>query len=59
MKSRLIDSGMDAFVRTVAKDGKQLHRVRIGPFYDAKALRDAQSRLSQSGLGYLVIKVQS
>lgn len=59
MKSRLIDSGMDAFVRTVAKDGKQLHRVRIGPFYDAKALRAAQTRLSQSGLGYLVIKVQS
>lgn len=59
MKSRLVSSGMDAFIRTVPKDGKQWHRVRVGPFYDAKTLRDAQTRLGQSGLGYLVIKVQS
>lgn len=59
MKTRLVQSGMDAFIRTVPKDGKQWHRVRIGPFYDANSLREAQSKLSQSGLGYLVIKVQS
>lgn len=59
MKNKLRQSGMDAFIRTVPKDGKQLHRVRIGPFYDAQSLREAQSRLAQSGLGYLVIKVQS
>ncbi len=59
MKNKLVQSGMDAFIRTIPKDGKQLHRVRIGPFYDAKSLRDAQSRLAQSGMGYLVIKVQS
>lgn len=59
MKNQLVQSGMDAFIRTVPKDGKMLHRVRIGPFYDADTLRAAQNRLAQSGLGYLVIKVKS
>lgn len=59
MKSRLVNSGMDAFIRVSQKDGRPLHRVRIGPFYDTESLRQAQSRLGQSGLGYLVIKVQS
>lgn len=59
MQSSLRNSGMDAFIHKVRKEGKLLHRVRIGPFYDSGNLRDAQQRLSQSGLGYLVIKVQS
>lgn len=59
LKNKLIQSGMDAFIRTVPKNGKQWHRVRIGPFYDGKKLLEAQNRLSRGGLGYLVIKVQS
>lgn len=59
MQNSLRNSGMDAFIHKVRKDGKLLHRVRIGPFYSSDNLRNAQQRLSQSGLGYLVIKVQS
>ncbi|MEM7256641.1 MAG: SPOR domain-containing protein [Pseudomonadota bacterium] len=59
MQNNLRNSGMDAFIHKVRKDGKLLHRVRIGPFYDSGNLRSAQQRLSQSGMGYLVIKVQS
>jgi len=59
MQNSLRNSGMDAFIHKVRKDGKLLHRVRIGPFYNSDNLRNAQQRLSQSGLGYLVIKVQS
>ncbi len=59
MQNSLRNSGMDAFIHKVRKDGKLLHRVRIGPFYSSNNLRQAQQRLSQSGMGYLVIKVQS
>ncbi len=59
MQNNLRSSGMDAFIHKVRKDGKLLHRVRIGPFYNAENLRKAQQRLSQGGMGYLVIKVQS
>jgi len=59
MKERLTQSGMDAFVRTVAIDGQAWHRVRIGPFYDSDALHTAQTKLGRNGISYLVIKVQS
>lgn len=59
MKERLTQSGMDAFVRTVAIDGKSWHRVRIGPFYDSETLHSAQTKLGRNGISYLVIKVQS
>ncbi len=59
MKDRLTQSGMDAFVRTVAIDGQSWHRVRIGPFYDSDTLHTAQTKLGRNGISYLVIKVQS
>ena len=59
MQNNLRSAGMDAFIHKVRKDGKLLHRVRIGPFYNSDNLRQAQQRLSQGGMGYLVIKVQS
>jgi cell division septation protein DedD len=59
MKERLTQSGMDAFVRSVAIDGKSWHRVRIGPFYDSDSLYNAQTKLGRNGISYLVIKVQS
>ena len=59
LRQRLNTSGMDAFIKSVAIDGKQWHRVRIGPFYDSQSLNSAQTRLGQSGISYLVIKVQS
>lgn len=59
MQRELNRTGLDAFVRTVAINGKQWHRVRIGPFYDADSLYQAQTRLGRSGISYLVIKVQS
>ncbi|OED40971.1 hypothetical protein AB833_10790 [Chromatiales bacterium (ex Bugula neritina AB1)] len=59
LREQLQVSGMDAFVRTVAIEGKKWHRVRIGPFYDSDNLYNAQTRLGRSGISYLVIKVQS
>lgn len=59
MKERLTQSGMDAFVRSVAIDGQSWHRVRIGPFYDSDSLYNAQTKLGRNGISYLVIKVQS
>lgn len=59
MQEQLVSAGMDAFVKTVAIDGKNWHRVRIGPFYDSDSLYTAQTRLGRSGISYLVIKVQS
>ena len=59
MQDQLVSAGMDAFVKSVAVDGKQWHRVRIGPFYDSESLYTAQTRLGRSGISYLVIKVQS
>jgi len=59
LQQRLRSSGMDAFVRSVAIEGRQWHRVRIGPFYDSDTLYKAQTRLGRNGISYLVIKVQS
>lgn len=59
LQARLNQSGMDAFIKKVAIEGKQWHRVRIGPFYDSRSLNTAQNKLGRSGIGYLVIKVQS
>lgn len=59
MQEKLKNSGMDAFIRTVAIEGKKWHRVRIGPFYDSNNLYNAQTKLGRSGVSYLVIKVQS
>jgi len=59
LRAKLNQSGMDAFIKKVAVNGKQWHRVRIGPFYDSRSLNTAQTRLGRSGISYLVIKVQS
>ena len=59
LRQRLNSSGMEAFIKKVAIDGKQWHRVRIGPFYDSQSLNTAQTRLGRNGISYLVIKVQS
>jgi len=59
LRRKLNQSGMDAFIKKVAIDGKQWSRVRIGPFYDQRSLDSAQTRLGRSGISYLVIKVQS
>ena len=49
---------MDAFINNIAIEGKQWHRVRLGPFYDSQSLYSAQNRLGRSGISYLVVKVQ-
>ena len=59
LQRQLNQSGMDAFVKKVAIEGKQWHRVRIGPFYDSRSLNTAQTKLGRNGISYLVIKVQS
>jgi len=59
MQDQLKNAGMEAFVKTAAIEGKQWYRVRIGPYYDSDELYNAQTRLSRSGISYLVIKVQS
>ena len=59
LQRQLNQSGIDAFIKKVAIEGKQWHRVRIGPFYDSRSLDTAQSRLGRTGISYMVIKVQS
>lgn len=59
LRRRLNQSGMDAFIKKVAIQGQQWHRVRIGPFYDSRSLNSAETKLARSGISYLVIKVQS
>lgn len=58
LQKRLVQSGMDAFVHNVAIQGKQWHRVRLGPFYDSQSLYSAQTQLGRQGISYLVVKVQ-
>ncbi len=58
LQRRLVQSGMDAFINKIAIQGKQWHRVRLGPFYDSQSLYSAQNRLGRSGVSYLVVKVQ-
>jgi len=58
LRRRLNQSGIDAFVNQAAIEGKQWHRVRLGPFYDSQSLNSAQTRLGRSGISYLVVKVQ-
>ena len=59
MQQQLNTAGMDAFIRSAKVDGRQWHKVRIGPFYDSDTLYTAQTRLGRSGISYLVIKVES
>ncbi len=59
LRRQLNQSGMDAFVKKVAIEGKQWHRVRIGPFYDSQSLNTAQTKLGRTGISYLVIRVRS
>jgi len=49
---------MDAFVTNAVIEGKRLYRVRLGPFYDSNSLGSAQNKLGNSGVSYLVVKVQ-
>ena len=58
LQRKLVQSGMDAFINKLAIEGKQWHRVRLGPFYDSESLYLAQDRLGRSGISYLVVKVQ-
>jgi len=58
LQRRLVQSGMDAFINNIAIQGKQWHRVRLGPFYDSQSLYSAQNRLGRNGISYLVVKVQ-
>ena len=50
--------GLDAFVVTrTGSDGTTGHRVRIGPFVDAKRLGEARERLRGGGVSYDLIRV--
>ena len=57
-RRQLVQSGMDAFVTNAVIEGKRLYRVRLGPFYDSNSLGSAQNKLGNSGVSYLVVKVQ-
>ncbi len=59
LRRQLNQAGMDAFIKKVAIEGKNWHRVRLGPFYDQPSLDNAQSRLARTGISYLVIRVRS
>lgn len=58
LQRQLVQSGMDAFINNVDIQGKQWHRVRLGPFYDSQSLYSAQNQLGRNGISYLVVKVQ-
>ena len=59
MKARIALLGLDVAIQDVRLDGEQWHRVRVGPYSDPQALRDAQKRLRSNEIDYLVLRQRS
>lgn len=60
MVSTLRSSGIagGGAIQKISKDDVEIYRVRLGPFYDIDSIQSAQNSLAESGVGYLVIRVQ-
>ena len=58
MRAKLLLNNLDAFVKPVDKDGRRLHRVRLGPYYEKAQLDDARNALKDRGIDYMVLRVR-
>jgi len=59
MKAQVALLGLDVEVRSVQVNGDDWHRVRVGPFSDPESLEQAQDRLRDNGIDYLVLRDRS
>lgn len=59
LRARITLLGLDVGVQTVRIDGERWHRVRVGPFTETASLRDAQQRLRENDIDYLVLRQKS
>ncbi|MEM7292938.1 MAG: SPOR domain-containing protein [Pseudomonadota bacterium] len=56
MKVKLLLMGLDVEVKAVEVEGKQYHRVRIGPITNFSAFETARNRLKENNVQYIVLK---
>ena len=57
VKARLALLGVVSEIQAAETNGRQFHRVRIGPIDNVDALNRLRVRLRQNGIEYLVIPV--
>ncbi len=58
LKARLVLSGFDTTVQRISIEGKGVYyRVRVGPYSDRRALKNARQRLQKMGIDALPLKV--
>ncbi len=58
LKARLVLSGFDTTVQRISIEGKGVYyRVRVGPYADKRALKNAKQRLQKMGINGLPLKV--
>lgn len=55
LRAQLALLGMSARIQTVTVDNNTWHRVRVGPFADARATDEARRRLQANGLESMVL----
>ncbi|MDO6460915.1 SPOR domain-containing protein [Granulosicoccaceae sp. 1_MG-2023] len=58
MRAKLLLNNLDAFVKPVEHDGRTLHRVRLGPYYEKSDLDVARAALKERGIDYMVLRVR-
>jgi hypothetical protein len=58
MRAKLLLNGLDAFIKPFNKEGRQLHRVRLGPYYSKDDLKKAKNSLQGRGISYMVLRVR-
>jgi len=59
LKAKLALQGYQAKIQTVTVDQTTWHRVRLGPFEDARAADQARRRLEDTGIRTIALKVKS
>ena len=57
MKARLALQGLQARIQKVTIDDSRWHRVRLGPYTDLAELEEIRTRLRQTDIDFLVIRV--
>lgn len=58
LKAKLVLSGFDTTVQRISIQGKGVYyRVRVGPYADKRALKNAKQRLQEMGINALPLKV--
>lgn len=57
-KAKIAFLGLQAFLEPVSINGKQWHRVRLGPYQDKNALLQDQQRLAEDKIKSIVLQVK-